>query len=729
MTPGDYRNFYQNHLDGEIGKINTSGWTVCLCPFHDDTNPSMNVNFLQQGAFKCHTCNTTGDIFTFIEKQKGLDFKNALKYLADFLNIDTKQIKKSSKPKKKKLGKQIAVYSYYSLDGKEVHQTVKYDSLTKQDRFRQRRPHPSKPDEYLWSLKGIKTVPYNLPDFKTTDIIYIVEGEKDADRLKQIGIVASCNAMGAGIWPDNLTPYFKDKKVIILPDNDAPGNAHADLVAHKLKDVADLIMVVKLPNLKPEGDVSDWLNAGNTKADLIEVIKGAEPYESHIEYLNKRSALIMISGKCCVLNEEYDPVFNRPDVTFSSVQDFQSWYRDHKIPNPKTGKGQPKLISIAKDWLDSPDKRKFNRIIFAPNNTCPDMCYNLWKGFAVEPKKGDWSKFRHHIYTIISSEKDYIFNWIMAWMARIVQDPGGKRPGTAIVLRGEQGVGKGCFLSEFGKTFGNHFMQINNQKQLTSRFNSHLKNVLFLFVDEGFWAGDKSAEGVIKGIITEDLLVIEAKGKDVFVLENHINLALASNNEWVVPSGLDERRFFVIDVSSGKKQDTKYFKKIFDEMKNGGREAMLFDLLKHDRSKIDLRKFPRTAALLDQIVESMSPVHKFWFEKMRSGQLMPHDIHWTELIKTETLYEQYVEFCEMIGIRRKKIDKQFGKELKQICSGLTRRNLKVVINENDIDNSTYKWHYEFPGLEKCREYFEKAVSIELDWDSDEIFFNGEFSGI
>ena len=720
MTSGDYRRYYQEHLDGEIGKMNTSGWAVCLCPFHDDNNPSLNVSFFKEGAFKCHACSESGDIFTFTEKRQGVDFKNALEYLANFLNINPADVKKASskKTKKKKLGDIVGTYTYYDINGAEVCQTVKYDNPKD---FRQRRPHPTKPGEYLWNLKGVEVVPYNLPDFKDSNTIYYVEGEKDADRLKQIGLVGTSNPMGAGKFWDSMVPYFKNKKVVVLPDNDDPGHSHAELIAKKLHGYAESIQIVKLPNLPPEGDISDWLSSGNTKADLLEVIKDGEPYESHIDWLNKRHAMIMLGGKCVILNEEYDPVFDRPDVSFSSFQDFKNRYLSKRIPNPNAGqKGQAKTVTIANEWLKSPDKIEYDRIIFSPNGDCPDKCYNLWKGFAFEPVKGDWSLFKDHVYKIISSEKDHIFDWIMAWMARIVQEPGGKRPGTAIVLRGDQGVGKGIFLSNFGKLFGHHHIQISNQAHLTSRFNNHLKSVIFLFVDEGFWAGDKSSEGIVKALVTEDLIMVEPKGKDVVPIESHINLALASNQEWVIPAGLDERRFFVVDVSDIRKKDIPYFKAISDELKGGGYEAMLYDLLRHNRSKVNLYEIPRTAALLDQIIESMSPVHKFWFEKLRSGG-------WAELVQAEILYNEYVDFCDKIGVRRKKIDKQFGKELKKVCSDLERKYLKTMVDEDE--NYGYKWHYEFPELEKCRFFFEKVVKIELDWDTDEVFVFNEFSAI
>lgn len=728
FTTSNYRQYFEQETGADLGAMNSSGYVLTNCVWHQDENPSLNINLLAEGSYNCFSCGAKGDIWKWHQEKHSCDFKGALSYFADFLNIDIKQLKKSSstKPKvKKKLGKPVATYSYYNLDGNEVCQTVRYENPKE---FRQRRPHPTKKDEYIWNLSGVEVVPYNLPDFKKSDIIYFVEGEKDADRLKQIGLVGTTAPMGAGKWFDNVNQHFKGKKVVILPDNDDPGHSHAELVAKNLHGITDSIQIVKLPNLKPEGDISDWLSVGNTKADLLEVVKDGEPYESHIDWLNKRHAQVMISGKSVILNEEYDPIFDRPDISFSSIQNFRDRYLSYRIPNPLAGqKGQPKTITIASDWLKSTDHLQYDRIIFSPSGNCPDKCYNLWKGFAVEPKRGDWSKFKDHVYKVISSEKDYIFNWIMAWMAWIVQNPGGERPGSALVLRGEQGVGKGIFVSGFGQIFGNHYLQINNQNQLTSRFNNHLKNVLLLFIDEGFWAGDKSAEGVIRGIVTEDILPIESKGKDIVVFKNHLYLSISSNHEWLVPAGPDERRFFVIDISSIRKGDKPYFNKIIKELKNGGVEAMLFDLLKYE-VKIDyLKDFPRTSALLDQIVESMSPVHKFWFEKLRAGHLLPFDTKWTGLIQAEKLYDQYVEFCDTIGERRKKIDKQFGKELRKICKGLDRVYLKTMVDE--AENYAHKWHYEFPNLEKCRIFFEKMVQIEIDWDTGEVFVNDEFSAI
>lgn len=345
----------------------------------------------------------------------------------------------------------------------------------------------------------------------------------------------------------------------------------------------------------------------------------ASGLDTKIAELNRKHAVIMLGGKCCVLNETIDPVFHRPDITFSSPSDFHHKYANKTVPNPAKPKEN---ISISKLWWKDERRREYEGIIFDPKEDHAGY-YNLWRGFAVKPKPGDWSLFKGLVNDI--GGKSSISEWILAWMARIVQDPGGQRPGTAIVLRGRQGTGKGTFASVFGAIFGNHYLHLTNPQQVVGRFNSHLKDCLLAFVDEGFWAGDKQAEGIIKAIITEELVNIEPKGKDVFTVKNNVNLIIASNNEWVIPAGLEERRFFVLDMPITHQQNHAYFKAIKKQMANGGREAMLYDLLRMDISGVNLREFERTEGLLDQILHSMSSVQKFWFERLMAGSLLRKD--------------------------------------------------------------------------------------------------------
>ena len=176
-----------------------------------------------------------------------------------------------------------------------------------------------------------------------------------------------------------------------------------------------------------------------------------------------------------------------------------------------------KMVPVAKLWVESPHRREYEGIVFAPGREEEDY-FNLWAGFAVKPEKGDWSRLRTHILEVICDGNKEHFEYLMAWMARIVQDPGGERPGVAVVLRGERGCGKGTFVTTYGRIFGVHFLPIQNQALFHGRFNAHFKNCILAFIDEAIWAGDRAAEGMVKALITEKTITCEAKFKDPLVL-------------------------------------------------------------------------------------------------------------------------------------------------------------------------------------------------------------------
>ena len=289
-----------------------------------------------------------------------------------------------------------------------------------------------------------------------------------------------------------------------------------------------------------------------------------------IAELNEIHAVIRLGGKTLVMNETVDPLSGRLDVTFSTVTDFNHFYKNKKVEVPD-GKGT-KWVPKSSVWMESPKRREYEGLVFAPSRDVNDVpgYYNLWRGLAVTPKQGNWSKFRHHIKTNICSNDEEVYQYVLTWLADLVQDPGGQRPGTAIVLRGNQGVGKGVFVDHIGQLIEPHFLHISNQQHLVGNFNSHLKDALLVFCDEAYYAGSKKDAGVLKALITEKYHLIEPKGKDPFRVDNHVRLIVASNSRWVIPAGSKERRFLVLDIGENHLQDREYFKAVCEQMKDGG---------------------------------------------------------------------------------------------------------------------------------------------------------------
>lgn len=214
------------------------------------------------------------------------------------------------------------------------------------------------------------------------------------------------------------------------------------------------------------------------------------------------------------------------------------------------------------------------------------------------------------------------FAWVWGWFAQLVQRPGDK-PGTALALRGEEGCGKSIVGEAVGKLLGaRHYWQVASPRYVTGQFNSHLESCILLQADEAFWAGDKSAEGVLKDLITGKVRPVERKGVEPIQVANHTRPFVTSNNEWVVPAALRQRRFTMLDVPDARVGDKAYFAAIHRQLNApGGYGALLRELLRFPADTDTLRTPLRTEALRDQQVRSLAIEVDWWLEVLRDGVL------------------------------------------------------------------------------------------------------------
>jgi hypothetical protein len=379
--------------------------------------------------------------------------------------------------------------------------------------------------------------------------------------------------------------------------------------------------------------------------------------------------------------------------------------------------------------------------VFDPSTEeSPHGCLNMWRGFAYKPVKGSWAKLRNHVKTIVCNSSDYHFNYLMSWMARAVQEP--HKPGeVAVVLKGGQGTGKGILGRALRKLFGQHGMQIANSKHLTGNFNAHLRDCVFLFPDEAFYAGDKPGIGVLKMFITEDVLPIEAKHKDTIQVRNMLHILMASNNEWIIPAGIDERRFFVLEVGNKHQKDNVYFGAIQEELDSGGYEAMLYDLLNYDISKFEVRDVPETAALQDQKAQSLPTDLAWWRDVLHRG-FVYHSKYgqeeyfgqWHPWVATVVLHASYMDYAKSHNDRYPKDQGRLGRFMNEKTGAIPSKPYgPQVIGEHVVSDATSTERYELirtkpgerkPGyqlgtLQEAREKFEEKTKLTSDWDTED----------
>ncbi len=419
-----------------------------------------------------------------------------------------------------------------------------------------------------------------------------------------------------------------------------------------------------------------------------------------LEDLNKEYFVSWTGGKCRVFTEHYDEALRRSHLQRISFTDFQQYFQNRRVKSGEDSKGNPKFEPLGDWWLAHPKRRQYRRVVFSPGkDTAPDV-YNLWKGFAVEARPGSLHQsLLDHMHKVICSKDLEHFKYLLGWMATCVQFPA--QPGeVAIVLRGKQGTGKGQLIRSFGYLFGRHYLQVSNPKHLVGNFNSHLRDCVVLFADEAFYAGDKAHESILKTLITEPSITIEAKGIDIETSPNFIHLFMASNAEWVVPAGAEERRYFVLDVSEEKMQNTSYFGKIIKDLQTGGYENLLWYLQNYDLEDFNVRKVPQTVALSEQKALNLRGYDSWIVDLAYEGRLPEGD---TALIrKSACSSDNLLESCLKQFRNANKIG--MGKFLRKL--GLNRCP----------DNNAKAWI--FPSLSEFRKILSNAYGVS-DWAEDD----------
>lgn len=428
--------------------------------------------------------------------------------------------------------------------------------------------------------------------------------------------------------------------------------------------------------------------------------------------MNKDRFVGCIGGKTLVFREVYDEALSRFCLETSSFQDIRNLFNNQKVIVGTNKDKSPITAPLGNTWLDHEARRQYFDIKMLPEGCSDEKVYNLYRGFAVEPVKGTWTLMRKHIKYVICNGDKKLYKYVIQWLARMIQQP--SLPGeVALVLQGGKGVGKGMLGNAICRIMGQHACHVTNVKHVTGDFNAHLEDCIFLFADEAFWAGDKAAEGVLKGMITEPTILIVRKFCDGKQARNMLHVLMASNNDWVVPASKDERRYCVLKVAERYAQDHEYFAALAKETDNGGLEAMLYFLQNLDIKDFNVRAVPKTKGLTEQKLQSLDTVTAWWYQKLNVGELL-QGYDWADAVPSKALYDDYVTSVQKLGGNVRRVtDTAFGIQLhKALPEGWPKKHRQTSFNE-----SRRTGHYEFPSLKVCRKKFAEVLGDEnLVWE-------------
>jgi Family of unknown function (DUF5906) len=366
-------------------------------------------------------------------------------------------------------------------------------------------------------------------------------------------------------------------------------------------------------------------------------------------------------------------------------------------------------VAISKRWIEHPARRVFRQVTMDPARPpysaidvpgdVPD--FNVWPGFAVEPSTaGACDLFLAHLRDVVCAGDEALYRWVLQWLAAMVQAPA-RLTGTALVFRGPMGSGKSYVGEVIGELLGTRlFGKVSKPDELTGKFNSHHQGKLLLQVEEGFFAGNRAAVGALKNMITSDRVRIEKKYCDSYEIPNYCRLLITSNESWVIPAGLSERRFTVIDVSGARKDDWEYHKAMRVQMRSGG-YAKLMHVLREIPLDFKLLSRPcNTAALRDQQLASLEADQRWLYDLLQGGSFPDGRI------EVDTLYQHYVQFLRNHSAGRRADRAAMGR----LLGGLDVRQEKLRQGTSRVRA------YVFPPLTVCRDKFAADLAASPEWE-------------
>ena len=542
-----------------------------------------------------------------------------------------------------------------------------------------------------------------------------------------------------------------------------------------------------------DAELKDHVSITTTNNMYVHVIS----YEI-LQDMNRNHAIGMISGKTVIMNSFHVKGRGYKDITYQRHDDFIKQYKNqiHKCKSIKIDKtGDPYIfhssLDIGNIWLTWKYRRQYDDIDFHPEGNRLNYEKTTWDSFddwssasSSNKWQGDGRRrgliqfinqdivdsidseetavkgcklFRQHIKHVICGKyegeiKAKLLKYILYWFSSALTNHTDDRTTVALVLRGGQGVGKGSLANNFGDLFGRYYLHLQDSNRLGDRFNDYMANKLYVFVDEALFAGDSSQIGLLKSMLTERTFMVETKHLPAYVAINYRCFIYASNENWVVPTDADDRRYMVVDVQN--KEDVNwrklnengregYFNDLHHEWNNGGKEhfywylknASFFDGVEDFNFE---EERPVTSGSVDQLIFS-SPLVGWLQRIIENGGHYARRFGKEDVIKWKSkednvfaslangessqilatkreLYEDYVMYCKDISKTHRGSESWLIRDLNDFCK------LKKIEFRSG-EKASFEGERTvivFPGMEKLREQWIAGV-----YDGQDPFTDGD----
>ena len=446
------------------------------------------------------------------------------------------------------------------------------------------------------------------------------------------------------------------------------------------------------------------VNKKSVPAEIINLqekkfaLSGEEAALAHF----KNYCVVADGGKTNVCWKTIDPELGTTIIKQLSPTAFKELHAHETV---STSKGK---MQVAPLWLKATNRPTYLQgFAMLPGKNSPKDVYNLWTGFGCEVEASSTLMQARtalwHLKYVICGGDQTSYRYSLGWLAHAVQNPG-EQAEVAFVMLGGRGAGKGTLGGWFIGLFGSHGTHIQNSEHLTGRFNSHLKSTVALFVDEAFFVGDRAAHNVLKGLITENRIMVEPKNVNAYPAKNRLKIIMATNEAHAIPAGTDERRYFITHVSDRVKQNHKYFAELNEWWQDGGDRAFFTLLKRIALSEFNIRKVPETAALGQQKIESLKGIDAWLHELLQDSD------RWKPKWSAQGAANDFRSYCEQKGGQYK------YESTSATAVGKGLRKWLVVERRRASTTHSRNWELLLPELNEARAQFAKTLNVRIDWD-------------
>ena len=368
---------------------------------------------------------------------------------------------------------------------------------------------------------------------------------------------------------------------------------------------------------------------------------------------------------------------------------------------------------ISNFWVN-PATLVYDQTAFTPSVT-PPTTLNYWVGHTISPTaNNNYAIIDDYLLKVICNGDSASHLYLLTFLAHMLQFPEVK-PGIVPVLIGGQGTGKGVFFQLLKAIWSKTTLLVSDINEVVGQFNAGLERNYIVCMDEALFAGDRRSLDKLKSIVTEPTIRIEQKYQPSRSIESIHRFFAATNHDHFAHIEKDDRRFFMLRVSSQRKQDTSYFEKLCSSFYDGVTlEGFIAFLSELDLTDFNIRQRPATTEHINQKMKSLTGFDRYWYEVLVNRNFAADEAYsqdeWEDgrFISTSCLTRHYKNYD-------RKADR-YGPIQQSYISQSVKRLCPSVKSNRRLHNNRQERGFDLPCIQIARSGFESHFNMVIKWD-------------